>query len=566
MSSPNVQEWLNGPIDPKSKRELLELMDAHPEEVEEAFSQNLQFGTGGMRGIMGIGTNRMNLYTVQMATQGLANYLLKRPPETASRHAVFISFDSRLHSKEFALEAAKVLAGNRIQVYLTPELRPTPFVSFGVRQKRCTAGIMITASHNPKEYNGYKVYWDDGAQVLPPHDRGIIDEVNKIKDFDQIQLAHEHSPLVEWIDPEFDLEYLDALATLQLDTREDQLVGDRLKITYTPLHGTGMTLLPAALRRWGFSNLNLVEQQIVPDGTFPTVKTPNPESAEALSMGIRQLTESQSDLLIATDPDADRMAVATLHRGKPYVFNGNQIACLCLEYICTTLKQQDRLPDNGAAATTIVSSDLIGEIARSHRCACFEVLTGFKYIGQLIEKWEKDSSHTFLFGAEESYGYLMGTHSRDKDAIISACLVAEIALLMQVEGRTLVDLLEEIYARHGRYMEKQRTIAFAPGPSGMAEMEAIMVKLRSEKPTALGGHRVIATEDYAEGFNQLPPSNVLLYRLEKKGKVVVRPSGTEPKLKLYAGMHEPDYRAPADALEAQVDGLLDAVEKSVYPS
>ena len=555
MLSPDIEkrvnEWLNGPIDQATKNEIQTLMRTDPDALADAFYSSLSFGTGGMRGIMGVGTNRMNLYTIQMATQGLANYLLKQPP-LRDRHYVFISYDSRHHSQEFAMEAARVLAGNGIGVYLTFELRPTPYVSFGVRQKECSAGIMITASHNPKEYNGYKVYWSDGGQVVPPHDTGIVAEVQKITDFSQIKLSLEKSTLIEILDPEFDFEYLDEVHKLQLDPKEDKMVGDQLKITYTSLHGTGIKLVPRALRMWGFPNVNLVDHQIVPDGDFPTVKNPNPENAEALSMGVKQLQDTLSDILIATDPDADRMAVVVLHKDKPYSLNGNQIACLCLEYICHTLKTQGRLPANGAAVTTIVSTDLLGVIAKDYGIACFEVLTGFKYIGELIHKWEQDKSHKFLFGAEESYGFLTGTHSRDKDAVVASCLIAEIALLMKVEGRTLVDYLEEIYKKHGLYVERQRVKEFPPGHEGMEKIQQTMEKLRKEHPQEINGQKVEVFEDYKKGLHGLPPSNVLLFRLSDKSKVVVRPSGTEPKLKIYAGVRD---------TEEKIQKLLDAVEK-----
>lgn len=552
-----IQNWLKGPIDPESKQEIQELMRSSPAQLEDAFSDYLKFGTGGMRGIMGIGTNRMNLYTVQMATQGLANYLLKQHP-LHDRHIVFISYDSRNHSKEFALQAARVLAGNGIGVFLTTDMRPTPYVSFGVRQKACSAGIMITASHNPKEYNGYKVYWNDGAQVVSPHDTGIVDEVKKVTGFDQIKLANAHSPLIELVNPEFDMEYLDALEALQLDPREDHLVGDRLKITYTPLHGTGNKLLPAALRRYGFENINFVDRQIVPDGNFPTVSSPNPESSEALEMGIKQLEDTQSDLLIATDPDADRVGIVVLHKGKPHLLSGNQIACILLEYICMTLKRQEKLLPNSATVTTIVSTPLIAEIAKHYNCACFEVLTGFKYIGELIRKWDEDGSHHFLFGAEESYGYLMGNHSRDKDAIISACLVAEAALLMNVEGRTLIDFLEDIYENYGHFLEKQKVINFAPGSEGMQAMNGMMDTLRKSNLRFIGNHTVIAIEDYEKGYGGLPASNVLLFRFDDGGKLIVRPSGTEPKLKIYACLKQPYEKGGIEVLDKKVDALLDA--------
>lgn len=569
-----INEWLNGPIDPASKQEILTLMRQNPTKLRDAFATSLSFGTGGLRSLMGIGTNRMNRYTVQMATQGLANYLLHHT-STAKTH-VFISYDSRLHSKEFALDAARVLAANGIGVYLTPELRPTPFVSFGVRQKQCIAGIMITASHNPKEYNGYKVYWSDGAQVVPPHDTGIVAEVQKIERIEQVKLAPEHSPLIEIVNLELDLEYLDAIHKLQLDPKEDKQVGDQLKITYTPLHGTGLKLTPRALRSWGFTNINLVDRQATLDGNFPTVKAPNPEYAETLSLGIAQMQNTLSDILIANDPDADRIAIAVLHKGKPVILNGNQMAAICLEYICQTLTMQKRLPPKGAAITTIVSTDLIGVIAKQYKLACFEVLTGFKYIGELIHKWELENNpYQFLFGAEESYGYLIGTHSRDKDAVVMSCLFSEIALLMKVEGRTLVDFLEEIYQTYGFFLETQHTIDFPPGQEGMEKMKKMMDTLRHSHPNAIAGHPVEIVEDYQTSVKKnyktkseeklhLPSSDVLLFRLADKSKIVVRPSGTEPKLKIYLAVREPLTAPLSDTkktCEKKLATLLAAIEK-----
>ncbi len=557
-----IQEWLRGPIDQASKDEIQRLMREDPQSLSDAFYTTLSFGTGGMRGIMGVGTNRMNLYTIQMATQGLANYLSQHLPKR-DRHHVFISYDSRHNSKEFALIAARVLAGNDIGVYLTKDLRPTPFVSFGVRQKECSAGIMITASHNPKEYNGYKVYWSDGGQVVSPHDTGIVAEVKDITSLNQVKIAPENSMLIEIIDPELDLEYLDTIQKLQIDPKEDHQVGDRLKITYTPLHGTGGTLVPKALNRFGFTNINIVDHQLVPDGNFPTVKSPNPENKDALQMGIDQMQNTLSDIFIATDPDADRMAVVALHKDKPYILNGNQIAIICLEYICQMYKEKGTLPKNGAAVTTIVSTDLLSEIAKGYKIACFEVLTGFKYIGEKIHQWEQDHSHTFLFGAEESYGYLMGTHSRDKDAVIASCLIAEIALLMNVEGKTLVNFLEDIYKKYGLYLERQRVLSFPPGQEGMEKMEKIMESLRTNSPKEIAGQTVTLLEDYELPTHNLPKSNVLLFRLADKSKIVVRPSGTEPKLKIYAAVHEPTFTTLDEGMktcEDKIQKLLDAVE------
>jgi len=557
-----VANWLNGPIDPETKEEIRSLSE---KELNDAFYSSLEFGTGGMRGIMGPGTNRINIYTIQMATQGLANYLLKQPP-LRDRHYVFISYDCRNHSKEFAIQAARVLAANDIGAYLTHDLRPTPYVSFGVRQKECTAGIMITASHNPKEYNGYKVYWADGAQIVSPHDKGIVAEANNIQDFDQIKLAPENSPLIQLLDPEFDLEYLAELKKLQLDPKEDAMAGDHLKITYTPLHGTGITLVPRALQEWGFPNINPVDQQIVIDGNFSTVPVPNPEYPEALAMGIKQLQDTQSDILIATDPDADRMAVTVLHHDKPYILSGNQIAILCLEYICSTLTNQNRLPTNGAAITTIVSTDLLPLIAAHYNITCPLVLTGFKYIGELIHKWEQDNSHSFLFGAEESYGYLMGTHSRDKDAVVASCLIAEIALLMKVEGRTLIDYLMDIYKKYGLYYEGQKVLEFPPGHEGMEKITQIMDTLRTKHPTEIMGQKVTLAEDYKPGLHGLPPSNVLLYRLEDGSRLIARPSGTEPKLKIYGSVKAPlpsNYDNALNTCTEKLEHLFTAFEKLI---
>lgn len=543
-----VQMWLNGPIDTESKAEIFTLMKSDPQALSHAFSAPLSFGTGGMRSLMGIGTNRLNRYTIRFAAQGLAQYLLKQHP-IREQHSVFISYDTRHHSKEFALEAARVLAGNGIGAYVTLEFRPTPYVSFGVRQKECSLGIMITASHNSKEYNGLKVYGRDGGQLAGDLEREIGLEIEKISDFDQVHLAAENSPLIEIVDLEFDEEYLDAIAKLQIDSKEDHLVGDHLKITYTPLHGTGFKLIPKALARWGFTNIHPVDPQLVPDGDFPTVKKPNPEDPEALNMGLVQLENTLSDILIASDPDADRMAVAVMHRDKPYLLNGNQIAVLCLEYLCRMGP-----PPRSAAVTTIVSTDLFEKICNHYKIECFKVLTGFKYIGELIHKWELDQSHHFLFGAEESYGYLFGTHSRDKDAVSASCLICEIALLMKVEGRTLVDFLNEIYKTHGLFWEGQRALEMERG-----KIESIMKNLRVDLPKQLF-RQTVEVIDYLQ---KSPSADVLLFQLADKSKVIIRPSGTEPKLKIYAGVYQPDFTTVERGIEAckeKIQRLLDEIQ------
>lgn len=573
-----IQNWLNGPVDQETKNIILNLMRTDEKALYDAFYTTLAFGTGGMRGLMGVGTNRMNRYTIQIATQGLANYL-KKTPHHRKKHTVFIGYDSRLNSKDFAMEVAKVFAGNGITAYLCADLRPTPFVSFAIREKECSAGVMITASHNPKEYNGYKVYWDDGAQVVSPHDKGIMEEVNKIRDLQEIKITTEKSPFIEIVNHELDLRYLDAIKKLQMNSKENHKVGDQLKITYTPLHGTGITLMPRALKTWGFTNVNTVDVQIIPDGNFPTVSSPNPENLATLSMGLKQMQNTLSDIFIATDPDADRMAVAVLHHEKSVVLNGNQIAAICAEYICQILTEQKKLPKNGAIITTIVSTDILSAICKHYHIHCFEVLTGFKYIGELIHKWEKSNHpYQFLFGAEESYGYLIGTYSRDKDAIVSACLIAEIALLMKVEGRTLVDFLHEIFKKYGIYWEGQKTIDFPPGKEGLDRLQQLMNSLRKNTPTHFLDDPVVILEDYQSGthFDYLtkktsplsfPKSDVLLFRLKSGAKVVVRPSGTEPKLKIYAGVHLRNFSNIETGMkdcQNKLQRLLDAIETTFH--
>jgi phosphoglucomutase/phosphomannomutase len=556
--SPDVQQriqtWLSPPYDRATQETIQSWMQNDPKQLLDAFSSTLAFGTGGMRGLMGPGTTRMNIYTVRIATQGLANYIHKQLPGK-ERKAVFISYDSRRHSEIFAHEAAAVLAGNGIEARLTTEIRPTPFVSFGLRHEGCAAGIMITASHNPKEYNGYKVYWSDGGQVVHPHDQGIIKEVQAIADLSHVRMAAPSSPLITKVALTLDNDYLAAIHKVQLDPQENRRVGHALKITYTPIHGTGLKLVPRALKDWGFTNVHLVSAQSVPDGDFPTVKVPNPEYAETLRLGLDQMVQTQSDILLATDPDADRVAVATMHHGKPVILNGNEIASICVDYICQKLKEQNLMPSNGAVVTTIVSTDLVRAICKEHSVCCFEVLTGFKYIGDYIHRWEESKEYQFLFGAEESYGYLIGTHSRDKDAVVSACLLAEIALFLKVEGRTMIDYLYDLYKKYGLFREQQKTLEF---PGDKEKMASIMKKLRAHPPKAIGGRAVLTLEDYLLGFNGLPPSDVLLFRLAGGGKLIVRPSGTEPKLKIYGGVRLP-FSEGIEKADQLLNELLQAI-------
>jgi len=544
-----ISSWLKEPFDSETRTAVEALKKISPKELEDSFCTDLSFGTGGLRGLMGIGTNRLNKYTIRKTSQGLANYLKKQFPGQGI--SVVIGFDNRKMSNEFATEAANAFVQNGIDVFICKELRPTPFVSFACRYCKANAAVMITASHNPKEYNGYKVYWQDGAQVVAPHDRGILNEINLLKDFSVLKSSHPGTLHV--LQEKTDEAYIDAIRPLQNYPKENKAHGKDLKIAYTSLHGTGITLAPQALADWGFSTLLTVTEQVIVDGDFPTVKFPNPEYPETLQMGIDLLLSSQSDLLLATDPDADRLGVAVLHKGNFVILNGNEIASICTAYLC-----EKRTLKNRAVVTSIVSTDLIGSICKAHGVACFEVLTGFKYIGEKIRLWETDSPRkfSFLFGAEESYGYLYGTHARDKDAIVSCCLIAEIALGYKKQGKTLVDFLYEIYAKYGVFRETTLSVDFTPGAAGTTAIEAFMKKLRASLPSAFQGLAVTEIQDYLkEKETKLPKSNVLLFKLEKGYKIVIRPSGTEPKLKIYLSLHSEPGTSVEDSIKKTDEAL-----------
>lgn len=572
-----IQEWLDGPYDEETKQEIRRLAKDDPKSLSDAFYTDLSFGTAGLRGIMGVGTNRMNQYIIRLASQGLANYILKQGSKAAAS-GVLIGFDSRHHSEQFAQETAQVLAGNGIKVYLLKELRPTPYVSFACRFKKCTAAVMITASHNPAIYNGYKVYWSDGGQIVPPHDTGIMQEVKAIQSQSLVKLAPPNHPLIEIIGSALDQDYIDAIAPLQHFQAENKQFGSTLKISYTSLHGTGITMVPPALKHWGFNQINYVEKQIKPDPDFPTVPFPNPEYKETLTLGIEQLLKTQSDILMATDPDADRMGVVVLHKGKPEILTGNEIGSLCVDYLCEILTQLHKLPRNGAFVTTIVSTELIKTIAASHQLACFEVLTGFKYIGEKIHEWETNLPYQFLFGAEESYGFLLGTQTRDKDAIVTSCLIAEMALFAKRNGQTLVDRLHKIYRTFGLFKEKQYSLSFEGSQEDMEKIAKLMKTLRKAPPQTVGTKKVVYIEDYLtrlrtfskDGKQEpltLPKSDVLLLRFEDESKLVIRPSGTEPKLKLYAAVRKTTSASiDSAALEAEkdLDQLIDAFKKDLH--
>lgn len=533
-----IQSWIDGPVDSATKGEIGRLLEEDPEALQDAFFKDLSFGTGGMRGIMGVGSNRMNLYTIRKASQGLANYI-KKLPEKKGGFSVFIGYDVRHNSKEFAQEAACVFLGNGIGVFLTEKVSPTPLVSFGCRYYDCALGVMITASHNPPEYNGFKVYWSDGCQVVFPHDKGIMDEVKKISSFEQITRADSPANL-HLVGDALDELYFSQMKKLALISREEK--GPSLKIVYTNLHGTGLHYVPRALKDRGFKTVFLVEKQKKLDGAFPCAPIPNPEDRESLALGIQEMLEKKGDLLLATDPDADRVAAVALDHGKPFALSGNQTACLCLQHI---LENSPNLPPNAAFIKSIVTTELFREIAEKHEKKCVDVLTGFKYIGEKIGEWERSfGGYQYIFGAEESYGYLLGTYVRDKDAISSACLIAEAALCLARKNKTLVDQLYFLYKTYGLYREKLLNLKYPETFEGHEKMKGVLKKLRTTPPLNIGQTPVSSIEDYLSGISHhllsgekkvlgLPKSDVLCFWLVDGSKIVIRPSGTEPKIKVY---------------------------------
>jgi len=554
----NVDRWLNENYDADTKSEIRNMINSHPQEITDAFYKNLTFGTGGLRGIMGVGCNRINSYTVRAATQGLADYLNLQSLPPQSFHTVLIGYDSRHNSRAFAEETAKVLAANKIHVLLFRNMSPVPLISFGCRYKKCSAAVIITASHNPPQYNGYKIYWSDGAQVLAPHENSIIKRINQITDLDMIKtISSLNDPLIEEIDGEIDKAYLDSVTRLQNYYDDNNLKGPELKVVYTSLHGTGITLMPEILTRWGFTNIHLVDQQIAPDGDFPTVPSPNPEDPKTLALGIQKLMEVNGDLLIATDPDADRIGAAILHDKKIKIFSGNQIAALLLNHICNALSAKNKIPANGAFIKTIVTTELFQAIADYYQKPCFNVFPGFKYVAEKIRQWEKEPrGNQFIFGSEESNGYLYGTQTRDKDAISIGALICEMALQAKLRGKTLLDLLHELYRHYGVYEEVISTIKFEESKAGKEQMAKCMRLLRRAPPVAIAETKVVFFEDFEQSIRvefkthkieplQQPKSDILLFWLEDGSKIIVRPSGTEPKIKIYIGIVE----KPQDNIE-----------------
>lgn len=540
ITKKNIRQWMEGDVDQESKNEILRMAQEDTDQLINSFYQRLSFGTGGLRGVMGVGTNRMNYYTVRAATLGLANYLQKQLGTKKKR--VFISYDCRHNSRLFAEQTAQVLAANNIEALITKELRPTPLASFGCRHFNCDAAIMITASHNPPEYNGYKVYWNDGGQIIPPHDKGIIAEVEAIEDLSKIAIVPFSHHLIKEVGVELDSAYCNAMDDLRTQKELTEKCGAELDLIYSGLHGTGSTMVPMMLKAWGFTHIHEVIAQKEPDGSFPTVSSPNPENREALHMGIEELHKNEADLFLANDPDADRLGVAVRHNGRTELLNGNQIACICLEHLCQSVE----LTNKTAFVKTLVTTELFAAIAKHYKTPCFDTLPGFKYIAQKIDEWDKDGSHCFLFGGEESYGYLLGTKVRDKDAVVASCLLAEVALQAKKQGKTLINCLNDLYEKYGVYRESLISVQFPETKQGRLQMQKAMEQLREEPPTEVNGKTIICVEDYllgsrttlSEGSSEplhLPTSNILVFWLQGETKAVVRPSGTEPKIKIYAG-------------------------------
>ena len=566
-------KWLQSEyIDENTKQEL-RLIKNDEQEIEDRFYKDLEFGTGGLRGIMGAGTNRMNLYTVRKATQGLANYISSK---NGKDKGVVIAYDSRNNSRLFSQEAALVLNANGIKTYLFKNLRPTPELSFAVRELKAIAGIVITASHNPPEYNGYKVYWEDGGQIVPPIDKYIIEEVNKIQDLDQIKTISlekaKELNLFNEIEEEIDNKYIEELKKLILNKDIVKEYGKKLKVVYTALHGTGGTLAPRILKEIGIENVYVVEEQINPDGNFPTVSYPNPEDPKAFELALKLAKEVDADIVLATDPDADRLGVyAKDSKTNEYIsFTGNMSGLLIAEYILSQRKEKDELPKNGAIVKTIVSSNMSKEIAKEYNLHLVEVLTGFKYIGEQIKIFEETKEYNYLFGYEESYGCLIGTYARDKDGIAAVMTLCEVACYAMKNNKTLYDMMLDMYEKYGYY--KEDLVFFTlKGIEGINKINNIMENLRNNPVKTIGNQKVIAVRDYKiserldlETLNKekidLPKSNVIYYELENDGWFCVRPSGTEPKIKIYIGIKDINLENSNNKLKKLKNEILELLK------
>ena len=566
-------EWLNNELfDSETKKELIQISE-NDEEIKDRFYKDLEFGTAGLRGIMGAGTNRMNKYTVTKATQGLANYIIKQGGENKG---VAIAFDSRNMSPEFSEQAALCLNANGIKTYKFKTLRPTPELSYAVRKLGCIAGIVVTASHNPPEYNGYKVYWEDGAQIVAPKDKEIIEEVNNVKDYNEIKFMDKKDAIdkglfVE-IGEEIDEAYMTELEKLVLNKEVINKVQKDIKIVYTPLHGTGNIPVQTILKRLGFENVYVVPEQELPDGNFSTVNYPNPEDPKAFELALKLAKEKDADLVLANDPDADRLGVYAkdTKTGEYKSFTGNMSGLLIAEYVLSQKKEKGILPSNGALIKTIVSSNLADAIAKEYNVKLIEVLTGFKYIGEQIKLFEKNKSYEYLFGFEESYGCLVGTHARDKDGIVAVMMLCEAAAYYKKQGYTLWDQMINIYKKYGYYKEDIITITLK-GIDGAEKIQEILSKLRNNPPKVIANYKVLKTRDYKnketldlvtnkKGTTDLPISNVLYYELENDAWCCTRPSGTEPKIKFYVGVKTNSIEDSNKEIEKIKEAILELIK------
>ncbi|WP_242917123.1 phospho-sugar mutase [Pontibacter liquoris] len=562
-----IDAWLTGNYDQATKDEINGMLERNENEaLSDAFYRDLEFGTGGLRGIMGAGSNRMNRYTLGMATQGLCNYLKHNFPNEPI--SVAIAHDSRNNSDVFARIAADIFSANGIKVYLFEALRPTPELSFAIRHLGCKSGVVVTASHNPKEYNGYKVYWNDGAQVTAPHDKNIIAEVNKIHSVDEVKF--EPNPAnIQMIGRELDEAYIQEVLRLSISQEAIKRQHD-LKIVFTPLHGTGITLVPEVLQRFGFTNVHVVEEQAVPNGNFPTVVYPNPEEKEAMTLALNKAKEIDADLVLATDPDSDRVGIAVRNlKGEFVLLNGNQTGALLINYLLQAWQKAGKLTGKEFVVKTIVTTDLIKKIADSYNVTMYETLTGFKYIAEKIRALE--GKEVYIGGGEESYGYMIGDFVRDKDAISACALIAEMAAVAKDNGQSLFEMMVEMYTKYGFY--KEELVSFTKkGQRGAEEIQQMMADMRSNPPQTVAGSRVVEISDYKfstrklvlssqENKLDLESSNVLQYLTEDGSKISARPSGTEPKIKFYISVNEPlasaaDYDATEQQLSRKVAQIL----------
>ena len=566
-----AEKWLSDSYDEETIKKVKQLIDNDPKELTESFYKDLEFGTGGLRGIMGVGTNRMNVYTVGMATQGLSNYLKKAFPDEPIRVAV--GHDSRNNSRLFAERVADIFAANGFKVYLFDSLRPTPELSFAIRHLHCHSGVVVTASHNPKEYNGYKAYWSDGAQVVAPHDRNIIAEVQKITSPDQVMIwKGDRSENIEILDETFDQIYLEAVHGLSLSPDAVERYHD-MKIVYTPLHGTGVILVPESLRKYGFTNILTVKEQNIPDGNFPTVESPNPEERSAMKMAIELAESEKAEVVLATDPDADRIGMALRDENGQYVLlNGNQTCSLLVYYIVKRWSELGRLRGKEYIVKTIVTTELVARIAESFGVRHFDCLTGFKYIATVMRNHEQTMQ--YICGGEESFGFLAEDFVRDKDAVSACSLAAEAAAWAKSQDMTLYELLKEMYVRYGFFREALVSV-IRKGKEGQEEIAKMMSDYRSDPPRSLGGSPIVVIKDYLNGEAldltngsktpiDMERSNVLQFTTADSTVVSIRPSGTEPKIKFYFGVRaELNDTARFGEVQAELDGKIESIKKEM---